>query len=83
MCYAQRRRGCSQAETLFHREGWSCTKKGYQRVIQSDVDVVLLARPPHFRPLHLQACVDAGKHIFAEKPAAVERAGGQEGAGRL
>ncbi len=47
----------------------------YQKLIQADVDVVLLATPPHFRPLHLQACVDAGKHVFAEKPVAVDAPG--------
>ena len=47
----------------------------YQKLIESDVDVVLLATPPHFRPLHLQACVDAGKHVFAEKPVAVDAPG--------
>lgn len=47
----------------------------YQQVIDSDVDVVLLATPPHFRPLHLQACVEAGKHVFAEKPVAVDAPG--------
>jgi predicted dehydrogenase len=47
----------------------------YQKLIQSDVDVVLLATPPHFRPLHLKACVDAGKHVFAEKPVAVDAPG--------
>lgn len=38
-------------------------------------DVVLLTTPPHFRPLHLQAAVEAGKHIFAEKPCAVDAPG--------
>ena len=47
----------------------------YQRVIASGVDVVLLATPPHFRPIHLQAAVDAGKHVFAEKPVAVDAPG--------
>ena len=47
----------------------------YQKVIDSDVDVVLLATPPHFRPQHLEACIDAGKHVFAEKPVAVDAAG--------
>src|SRR5262245_51288881 len=42
----------------------------YKQLIDSGVDVVLLAEPPHFRPKHLQAAVDAGKHIFAEKPVA-------------
>jgi len=47
----------------------------YKDVIASGVDVVLLAAPPHFRPLHLNAAVQAGKHIFAEKPVAVDAPG--------
>ena len=42
----------------------------YQKVINSGVDVVLLATPPGFRPLHLKASIEAGKHTFAEKPMA-------------
>jgi predicted dehydrogenase len=38
-------------------------------------DVVLLCTPPHFRPIHLRAAVQAGKHVFAEKPCAVDAAG--------
>jgi len=48
---------------------------GFQGVIASDVDAVLLATPPHFRPIHLQACIAAGKHVFAEKPVAVDSPG--------
>jgi len=47
----------------------------YQSVIDSDVDVVLLCTPPGFRPMHLRACVDAGKHVFAEKPVATDAPG--------
>jgi predicted dehydrogenase len=47
----------------------------YQKVIASGVDVVLLTTPPGFRPLHLRAAVEAGKHVFAEKPMAVDVAG--------
>ena len=47
----------------------------YKQVIASGVDVVLLATPPHFRPIHLKAAVDAGKHVFAEKPVAVDAPG--------
>jgi len=47
----------------------------YQKVIDSGVDVVLLATPPHFRPLHLEAAINAKKHIFCEKPVAVDAPG--------
>jgi predicted dehydrogenase len=47
----------------------------YQRLLASGVDVVLLATPPHFRPSHLQAAITAGKHVFAEKPVAVDAPG--------
>ena len=47
----------------------------YQQLIASNVDVVLLTTPPHFRPLHLKAAIDAGKHVFAEKPCAVDAPG--------
>ena len=46
----------------------------YEKVIAAS-DVVLLATPPHFRPMHLKAAVDAGKHVFAEKPVAVDAPG--------
>lgn len=41
------------------------------------MDVVILTTPPHFRPLHLQAAVEAGKHVFCEKPVAVDAPGVQ------
>jgi myo-inositol 2-dehydrogenase / D-chiro-inositol 1-dehydrogenase len=47
----------------------------YQKVIDSGVDLVILASPPGFRPTHLAAAVTAGKHIFTEKPVAVDAAG--------
>src|SRR6516165_5014292 len=47
----------------------------YREVIGSGVDVVLLCTPPHFRPLHLRAAVQANKHVFAEKPVAVDAPG--------
>jgi predicted dehydrogenase len=47
----------------------------YQKVIDSGVDVVLLATPPHFRPIHLKAAVEAGKQVFCEKPVAVDAPG--------
>ena len=47
----------------------------YKRVLDSDVDVVLLTTSPGFRPLHFRAAIEAGKHVFAEKPMAVDAAG--------
>ncbi len=47
----------------------------YQKVIDSGVDVVLLATPPGFRPVHLKAAINAGKHVFCEKPMATDAAG--------
>lgn len=47
----------------------------YQKVLASDIDLVILATPPGFRPLHLAAAVAAGKHVFTEKPVAVDAAG--------
>lgn len=47
----------------------------YEKVIASDVDLVILATPPGFRPMQLEAAIQAGKHVFAEKPIAVDPAG--------
>jgi predicted dehydrogenase len=47
----------------------------YQQVINSGVDIVLLTSPPGFRPQHMEAAVNANKHIFAEKPVAVDGPG--------
>ncbi len=48
---------------------------GFQKVIDSGVDVVILATPPGFRPQHLRAAIDAGKHVFCEKPVATDAPG--------
>lgn len=47
---------------------------GYKQFLDS-VDVVLLASSPHYRPEHLEAAVAAGKHVFCEKPVAVDAPG--------
>ena len=47
----------------------------YRKVIESGVDVVILTTPPFFRPDHLIAAIEAGKHVFCEKPVAVDAPG--------
>jgi len=47
----------------------------FEKLIATDVDVVLLATPPHFRPAHFEAAINAGKHVFFEKPVAVDGQG--------
>jgi predicted dehydrogenase len=50
----------------------------YEKVIASDVNYIIHATPPGFRPAHLKAAVAAGKHIFTEKPVAVDAPGTRE-----
>ena len=56
-------------ETMF--EGFDA----YKKVIDSGVDLVILATPPGFRPLHFEYAVKANKHVFMEKPVAVDAPG--------
>ncbi len=49
--------------------------EGYKQLLATDIDLVLIATPPGFRPVHFEAAVAAGKHVFAEKPVAVDAAG--------
>lgn len=48
--------------------------ESYKQVIEN-CDVVLLCEPTHFRPISLKAAIDAGKHVFCEKPVAVDAPG--------
>jgi len=48
---------------------------GYQKLMETDADIVLLCSPPGFRPIHYEAAVKAGKHVFMEKPLAVDAPG--------
>lgn len=50
--------------------GWD----GYLQLLD-EVDVVILTTPPAFRPLHFEAAIRAGKHVFMEKPVAVDAPG--------
>ena len=47
----------------------------YRKVIDSDVDLVILATPPGFRPTHFEYAIEKGRHVFMEKPVAVDAPG--------
>ncbi len=47
----------------------------FEKLLASGVDLVILATPPGFRPIHFEAAVKAGKHIFMEKPVAIDGPG--------
>lgn len=48
----------------------------YQRLLSiQEIDYVILATPPGFRPMHFESAVKSGKHVFMEKPVAVDPAG--------
>lgn len=47
----------------------------YRQAIDSGVDMVILASPPHFRPAHYAYAVERGRHVFMEKPLAVDPPG--------
>src|SRR5258706_2381534 len=51
--------------------GWDA----YQKILATDIDYVILATPPGFRPMMIKAAIEAGKNVFAEKPVAVDPAG--------
>ncbi len=49
--------------------------EAYKQVLDSDIDLVIMATPPGFRPLHFEAAINAGKHVFMEKPVGVDAPG--------
>jgi len=51
--------------------------EAYKKLIASDVDIVMLATPPGWRPIHFEAAVEATKHIFCEKPFGTDPVGVQ------
>ncbi|MBD3175395.1 MAG: gfo/Idh/MocA family oxidoreductase [Armatimonadia bacterium] len=51
--------------------GFDC----YEKILQTDIDVILIASPPHFRPAEFAAAIAAGKHVFMEKPLGVDPVG--------
>jgi myo-inositol 2-dehydrogenase/D-chiro-inositol 1-dehydrogenase len=52
--------------------------EGYKKLLETNPDVVLIATPPNFRPVHFEAAIKAGKHVFMEKPVAVDPPGGRK-----
>ena len=67
----QPRRRASRSRTIAPSPASTATR----RCSQTDVNYIILATPPGFRPEHLKAAVEAGKHIFTEKPVAVDGPG--------
>ncbi|MBM4034055.1 MAG: Gfo/Idh/MocA family oxidoreductase [Planctomycetes bacterium] len=47
----------------------------YKRLLEVPLDNVVMAQAPAFRPPHFAACIKAGKHVFMEKPSAVDAPG--------
>ena len=47
----------------------------YKKALEANPDIVLMGQPPAFRPLHFEASIKAGKHVFFEKPCAVDPPG--------
>ncbi|MHB0959519.1 MAG: Gfo/Idh/MocA family protein [Pirellulaceae bacterium] len=54
------------------RDRWFVGLDAWRSLLETNVDLVILATPPGFRPQHFQAAVAAGKHVFLEKPVAVD-----------
>ncbi len=79
-CFRDRVESCR--ETLREDEGVEVLDEfcfdgfdAYQRLLETEIDLVLMATPPYFRAEHFEACVDARKHVFMEKPVAVDPVG--------
>jgi myo-inositol 2-dehydrogenase/D-chiro-inositol 1-dehydrogenase len=79
-CFRDRVESCR--ETLREDEGVEVADEfcfdgfdAYERLLETEIDLVLMATPPYFRPEHFEACVDARKHVFMEKPVAVDPVG--------
>lgn len=47
----------------------------YKKVLGMNPDIVVMGQPPVFRPVHFEAAIQAGKHVFFEKPSAVDPPG--------
>ncbi|MBM3749299.1 MAG: Gfo/Idh/MocA family oxidoreductase [Acidobacteria bacterium] len=49
--------------------------EAYKKLVASDIDIVMLCTPPGYRPEHFEAAINAGKHVFCEKPIATDPVG--------
>ena len=47
----------------------------FEKLVKTDIDIVMLCTPPGYRPIHFEAAVNAGKHVFTEKPIATDATG--------
>jgi predicted dehydrogenase len=47
----------------------------FEKLVKSDIDIVMLCTPPGYRPIHFEAAINAGKHVFCEKPIATDATG--------
>jgi len=75
--YADRANGVAKAHNVPENRvftGFSA----FRKLVDTDVDIVLMATSPNFRPAHVAAAVAAGKHMFIEKPVAVDPVGCQK-----
>ncbi len=50
----------------------------YKKLLDTDIDIMINATPPAFRPVHFEAAIQAGKHVFMEKPVAVDPPGARK-----
>ena len=80
--FTDRLNGCLETCTNAHKEKVQVPEEqrfvgydAYQKVLETDIDLVILATPPGFRPQHFEAAVNAGKHVFMEKPVACDAPG--------
>ena len=73
--YDQEKRGPLQSGIEVPRERQFVGFEAYKQAIDSGVDVVLLTTFPHFRPPQFEYAVEKGKHVFMEKPVAVDAPG--------
>ena len=62
----QQERGRSKVQKIFKGPD------AYLEIMESGIDAILITSPPYFHPLHLEAAIEAGKHVYLEKPVATD-----------